>query len=132
MSGSCCPADVKVVTRIVGTVVTTTYLDMRVSPPVLMDQAAYDALVKVKCPTSLPDKERVCLQPIGNTDAALIEEGWQVCVVNTTYSDEIGTVAVVTITDETLWLAGVDVTATHEVTACPEAITIDAGFCVAP
>lgn len=46
---ACCPADVKAITTISGTTVTTQYLDLRVSPPVLMDQAGYDALTKVKC-----------------------------------------------------------------------------------
>lgn len=128
---TCCPTDVKVITTINGTSVTTTYLDLRVSPPVLMDQTAYDALTKAKCPTSEPDKEKVCLQLIGNTDAANIEKGWEISVINTTYSDMDGTVDTVTITDSTLWLNGVDVTATHETVDCPEPITIDAGYCVA-
>lgn len=129
---ACCPGDVKAITTISGTTVTTQYLDMRVSPPVLMDQAAYDALTKVKCATSEPDKERVCLQPTGNTDAALIVPGWSISVINTTYADTAGTVDTVSIGSATLWLDdGTEVTDTHEIVKCPEPVVIESEHCVA-
>ena len=131
---SCCPADVKVVTKISpdGTI-TAQYLDMRVAPPVMLDQAAYDALTKVKCPTSEPDWEKVCLQEAGNTDAALIVSGKQLVVVSTTFADTAGTIDAITLRPATLYLEdGTDVTATHEVVACPEALVVESDFCVAP
>ena len=131
---SCCPADVKVVTKISpdGTI-TAQYLDMRIAPPVMLTQAAYDALVKVKCPTSEPDWEKVCLQVIGNADAALIESGDKVVVISTTFADTVGAIDSITRSPAQLYLEdGTDVTATHEVVACPEALVVESDFCVAP
>ena len=130
---SCCPSDVKSITTILGDTVTTVYLDTRVSPPVLIDQAAYDALTKVKCPITETDFERLCMQVIGNTDAALIVEGMQCITKTTTYSDENGTFGAVTIDDTKLLLNdGTDVTATYEVVACPTPIVVETEVCVAP
>lgn len=129
---SCCPSDVKAITTILGDTVTTVYLDTRVAPPVLLTQAEYDALTKVKCPQTETDFERLCLQVIGNTDAALIVEGMQCITKTTTYADENGVVAAVTIDDIKLLLNdGTDVTATHEVVACPTPIVVETEVCVA-
>ena len=128
---ACCPSDVKVVTSVTGTTVTTTYLDMSVSPPALIDQAAFDALTLVNCPSVETDKEKVCLQVIGNTDAALIVGGWQICSITTTFADTDGTVDSLVISDSILVLTdGTDVTATHEVVDCPEAIVFEESYCV--
>ena len=131
---SCCPADVKVITKVSPSgAVTAQYLDMRVSPPVLMSQADYDALTKVKCPITESDWEQVCLQEVGNTDAALIVSGKKLVIVSTTYADVAGAVDTVTLSTPTLYLEdGTDVTATHEVVACPEALVVESDFCVAP
>lgn len=128
---ACCPSDVKVITSIQGSVVTTTYLDLSTSPPALIDQAAFDALTLVKCPEHEVDKERVCLQVIGNTDASLIVAGRQITPMTTTFTDVAGTVDAVTVGTTTLVLDdGTDVTATHEIVACPEAIVVESEFCV--
>lgn len=130
---ACCPADVKSIIKVSpdGTV-TAQYLDMRVSPPVLMDQAAYDALTRVKCPETETDWEKVCLQPIGNTDAANIVSGEKMIAQTITYSDVQGTIDAVTRGAPSLYLEdGTDVTATHEVVACPEPIVVESGYCVA-
>ena len=130
---SCCPSDVKSITTILGNTVTTVYLDTRVSPPVLMAQADYDALTKVKCPITETDFETRCLQVVGNTDASLIVEGMQCITKRTTYSDTAGTLAAVEIVDLKLLLNdGTDVTATHEIVSCPEAIVVETEVCVAP
>jgi hypothetical protein len=125
-----CRADVEKITTIIGTSVITTYLDHRVDPSVIIDQATYDALDKVKCPETVTDNENQCIQPVGNTDAALVERGFQ-CVVKTITYDPAD-VATVAITSVTLHQAdGTDVTATYEVTACPTPITSSVGSCVA-
>lgn len=131
---SCCPADVKVVTKIAPSgAVTAQYLDMRTSPPALLTQAAYDALTKVKCPVIEPDWEKVCLQPIGNTDAALIVSGDKMVVLTTLFADTSGTIDSVSRSPATLYLEdGTEVTATHEVIACPEPVVVESDFCVAP
>jgi hypothetical protein len=130
---TCCPEDIKSITTVLGNTVTVQHLDMRVSPPVLMDQATFDALTVVTCPTTETEFERVCLQPIGNTDAALVVEGQEIKVMQTTYSDDVGTVDAVTIQSITLWLNdGTEVTDTHEIVACPEPIVVETGVCVAP
>ena len=129
---SCTPSDVKAITTILGDTVTTVYLDTRVAPPVLLTQAEYDALTKVKCPQTETDFERLCIQTIGNTDAALIEEGMQCITKTTTYADENGVIAAVTIDDVKLLLNdGTDVTATHEVVPCPTPIVVETEVCVA-
>lgn len=130
---SCTPADVKVITSIVGTTVTTTYVDLRVSPPVLIDQATYDALVRVKCPENIVDWEPICVQPIDNTDAALVEQGMKCVPKRITYADTMGTIDEITIGDITLHQAdGTDVTATFEEVACPEPVVVESDYCVAP
>ena len=129
---SCCPADVKRIVQITGTAVTTTYLDLRVNPPVLMTEADYDALTKIKCPVTETDFERLCIQPIGNTDASLVVEGMQCITKRTEYADEEGTVDSVAIVDLKLLLNdGTDVTTTHEVVACPTPLVIETEACVA-
>lgn len=72
------------------------------------------------------------MQPIGNTDAALIVAGKSLDVMRTTYADEAGTVAAVELVSTTLWLDdGTDVTATHEVVDCPKPIVMESEHCVA-
>ena len=127
---SCCKFDVEKVVKIVGSVVSVSYIDHRVSPPVLMTQAAYDALVKVKCPETSVEHENVCLQVIGNTDASLIVGGYRNIVQTLTF-DGAG-VPTVSVDAVQLFLNdGTDVSATHEVVACPEAIVTTAKSCVA-
>jgi hypothetical protein len=131
---ACCPADVKSIIKVSsdGTV-TAQYLDMRVSPPILMTQAAWDAETRVKCPETETDWEKVCLQPIGNTDAALIVSGEKMIAQTITYSDVQGTINAVTRSAPLFYLEdGTDVTATHEVVSCPEPIVVESGYCVAP
>lgn len=125
-----CQADVTAIISVSGTTVSTTYLDLRVSPPVVIDQTAYDALVKVRCPETVTDNEMTCLQTIGNTDASLIEQGFQCVTKSITY--DVAGVATVAIDSVTLHQAdGTDVTATHEMVACPEAIVTELSSCVA-
>ena len=131
---SCCPADVKSIVKVSpdGTV-TAQYIDMRVSPPVTMTQTEYDALTRVKCNESETDWEKVCLQEIGNVDAANIVSGEKMVAQTITYSDTQGTIDDVTRSAPKLYLEdGTDVTTTHEVVACPEPIVVETGYCVAP
>lgn len=127
---SCCKFDVEKVVILIGNTLTVKYIDHRVSPPITMTQAAYDALVKVKCPDTSVDQENVCVQVVGNTDASLIVGGYRV-IVSTISFDGAG-VPTVAINSVQLFLNdGTDVTATHEVVACPEAIVTSTKACVA-
>lgn len=77
------------------------------------------------CPTTEPDKEKVCLQPVGNEDPALIESGWQITAIT------IAADGTITLGEPVLTLADMtDVTASHEVVACPDTSPIDVGLCV--
>lgn len=79
----------------------------------------------VPCPTTEPDKEKVCLQVIGNTDPSLIESGWQITAITIAADGTITLgVPVLTLNDMS------DVTATHEVVECPDTTPIDLGFCL--
>ena len=130
---SCCPADVRVVTTVLGNAVTHQYFDLSSGVPVLTTEAAYNAMVKVKCPEVDTDWEKVCLQVIGETDAALIVSGEKLVVNTITYSDTAGTIDAVTRSAPTYYTEdGIDVTATHEVVACPVATVIESDFCVKP
>lgn len=127
----CCQGDVKAVHTVIGNNVTSQYFDLRSNPPVQITQADYDALDKVKCPVTTTDMENICLQEVGNTDAANIVKGMR-CVLKTTkFADTAGTVEAVTIDGVNLHLAdGTDVTATHEEVACPVPTIIETGACV--
>lgn len=132
MASNCCNADVKAVHTVTGTTITSQYFDLRVDPPVLIDKATFDALNKVKCPITESDWENVCLQPIGNTDAANIVEGMKLLVKQTTFADVDGTVADVAIVQIELYLAdGTKVTGTHEQVTCPTPLIIETEACVA-
>lgn len=127
---SCCLADVKVVSTVVpGGTVVNAYYDLRSGVPVEIDQATYDALVKVRCPEFDTEKCPVCIQLIGNTDPTLIESGLK--LINTVTTFDVAGVPTVEVTSVTLHQAdGTDVTATHEETACPSPIVIEQDFCV--
>lgn len=72
------------------------------------------------CPTVELANDSVCIQPIGNTDPTLVEsDGKRICTIEITYLAD-GTVDATTVISTNLMnAAGTDVTATHEVTACP-------------
>lgn len=127
---SCCKADVKVVSTVIpGGSVVNAYYDLRSGVPVEIDQAAYDALVKIQCPETDVEKCSVCIQPTGNTDPLLIEKGIKLITTTTSYT--AAGVASTTIDAVTLHQAdGTDVTATYEETACPAPIVIEQDFCV--
>lgn len=77
------------------------------------------------CPTRQTDKEKACLQPTGNTDPALVVPGWQISVFEVA-SDGTLEVLSTTLYDDSL---ATDLTATHEVTACPDDTPIDTPLC---
>lgn len=69
------------------------------------------------CPPPTFDKEEVCIQPIGNTDPALVVPGW-VIVAATVDPDTLAvTLGAPAIYDVTLLT---NLTATHEVVKCQE------------
>lgn len=72
------------------------------------------------CPTIDIETNEVCIQPNGNTDPANVQShAKQVCTLKTTYNGD-NTIDETTLEDTKLYDAsGADVTATHEVTACP-------------
>lgn len=114
-----------------GVIVGSTYWDTSTNPPTSLTQAAFDALSLVCCPKTEVDKEKVCIQPKGNTDPALIVSGWQLTPMTTTFSDTLGTVAAITPGTVALYDKDmVDVTAKFEVTACPVTTTIQSAYCV--
>lgn len=85
-----------------------------------VELTAEDIAAIKPCPKQELLASDACIQPIGNTDPALVESGAkQVCMFETTFlPDE--TIGVTTLVGTTLVSgAGVDVTATHEATACP-------------
>ena len=130
---SCCPADVRVVSTVMGNTITHQYFDLTGGEPALITKAAYDAMVKVKCPEVSQDFENVCLQLVGNTDASLIESGEKLVITTVTYSDTAGAIDTVTRAAPSYYLEdGTDVTATHEVVACPVATVIESDHCVKP
>ena len=114
-----------------GVVTGSTYWDTSTNPPTSLTQADFDALTLVCCPVTEADKEKVCLRPIGDLDPASIISGWQLTPMTTTFSDNIGTVAAITPGTVALFdEAMTDITATHEVTACPISTTIQSAYCV--
>lgn len=78
------------------------------------------------CPERHPDKEKVCLIPNGQTDAALIVPGWLVTVVEVAAD---GTPTVVSSAKYDAEMAN-DLTATHEVTECLVDTPIDVPLCL--
>lgn len=113
-----------------GSVTSICYVQVTDGVPAVITEAEYTALTKVKCPDCETITKDRCLQLIGNTDAALIEEGCLTYVQTTTFSDLAGAVATQTQTPHKLFLAGVDVTATHEIVACPEPVVITGEVCI--
>ena len=125
-----CKFDVEKVVSIYGGIITETFIDHRTSPSTLIDQATYDALSHVKCPEVNTDVENLCIQPIGNTDSTLIEQGFQCITKTVTY--DAADVATVAIESVTLHQSdGTDVTATYEVAEKPQAIITSVKSCVA-
>lgn len=78
------------------------------------------------CPERKTDKEKICLQPIGNTDPANIDGGWMVSV------EEIYADGTATVLSTKLWdLARAnDMTTTHEAVTCPDTTPIDVALCL--
>lgn len=88
----------------------------------------------VPCPTVDNVSSDVCLQPIGNTDPALVEEGGKkICAIQTTYLAD-GSVDSISAAAAPLLLnkAGADVSATHEETACPAGLIYAGEVCYTP
>lgn len=77
------------------------------------------------CPEKKTDKEKVCLQPTGNTDPSLVVSGWAISVF------EVDAAGVLTVLSTSLYSADLatDLTASHEVTDCPDDTPIDIGLC---
>ena len=91
---------------------------------VVSDPAVIAALTC--CPERVPDKEKVCAQPIGNVDPALIVPAWRV-TVNEIAADGTITVISTKLYDVTL---SNDITATHEQVECPDTTPIDVPLCL--
>ena len=72
------------------------------------------------CPSVELTDDSVCIQPTGNTDPTLVEtDAKRICTVQISYLAD-GTVDTTELLSTNLIdAAGADVTATHEVTACP-------------
>jgi len=83
----------------------------------------------VCCPTLTPDKEEVCLQPIKNTDPALITPGWLVSTMSTSHEGVTTVVGTPTLMDHGMLK---DISATHEVVPCPNDAPVDTQLCFVP
>lgn len=84
------------------------------------DLTAAEIAAVTPCPTTDLQTDSVCAQPTGNVDPTLVLKGVKrVCNYQTTYLAD-GTPEAPTLLSTVLFdAAGIDITATHEVTACP-------------
>lgn len=109
---------------------TFSYVEVVAGVPQAITAAEFAAKTKIKCPLSETITKDVCLQPTGNTDVAEIKEGCKTYIQTTTFSDLVGTVDTQTQTPTKLFLAGADVTSTHEEVACPVPTVVSGSICV--
>ena len=119
------------IVKTLGTTVVEQYLDLTTTPATVLTAEEWAALSLVCCPKEWTKDKVVCIRPIGNEDPLAVVGGCLSIPMTTTYSDLAGTVD--TVTPGTPMLLddnGVDVTATHEVTACVVWDTIETDACV--
>ena len=116
---SCCAQYIRRINPVTGVaVVYDTLTGQIVTDPLILARLAC-------CPTKQIDKEEICLIPIGSVDPADIIQGWQVSVFQVEAS------GVLTVLSTSLYSKDLqtDLTATHEVTACPNETPIDIPLC---